>query len=56
MCPEVEYMELHKYIVGTPHLHVSAETDKASFKNSAAGLLQEAGIKDITIQIECVEG
>ena len=43
-------------IVGTLHLHVPAETDKASVKNSASGLLQEAGIKDITIQIECVKG
>lgn len=43
-------------IVGTLHLHVSAETDKASALRSASKLLHEAGIEDLTIQVECVKG
>lgn len=43
-------------IVGTVHLHVSAETDIAYVKNRASDLLREAGIKDITIQVERVKG
>lgn len=43
-------------IVGTLHLHVSAETDKAYVKKRASDLLHEAGIKDITIQVESVKG
>lgn len=43
-------------IVGSVHLHVSAETDKASVKIRASDVLHEAGIKDVTIQVECVKG
>ncbi|OAY83863.1 Metal tolerance protein 12 [Ananas comosus] len=39
-------------IVGTFHLHVSAEADKASAHERASELLHEAGIKDLTIQVE----
>lgn len=41
-------------IVGTLHLHVSADTDKGFMKKRASDLLLEAGIKDITIQVESV--
>ncbi|KAG1327036.1 zinc transporter 7-A [Cocos nucifera] len=43
-------------IVGTLHLHVLAETDKASALRSASELLHEAGIEDLTIQVDCVKG
>ncbi|RWW50972.1 hypothetical protein BHE74_00042721 [Ensete ventricosum] len=43
-------------IIGTMHLHVSAETDKISAANSSSKLLHEAGIRDLTIQVECVKG
>nr|CAD1826596.1 unnamed protein product [Ananas comosus var. bracteatus] len=43
-------------IVGTFHLHVSAEADKASAHKRASELLHEAGIKDLTIQVEHVKG
>ncbi|KAJ7970904.1 Metal tolerance protein [Quillaja saponaria] len=41
-------------IVGTLHLHVSIETDKAYAKEQAAHILHDAGIKDLTLQVECV--
>ncbi|KAJ4966701.1 hypothetical protein NE237_018550 [Protea cynaroides] len=41
--------------VGTLHLHVSTETDKDSTKAKVAHILNDAGIKDLTIQVECVK-
>ncbi|KAJ4965060.1 hypothetical protein NE237_016909 [Protea cynaroides] len=43
-------------VVGTLHLHVSTETDKDSTKANVAHILNDAGIKDLTIQVECVKG
>ncbi|XP_043706572.1 probable zinc transporter protein DDB_G0291141 [Telopea speciosissima] len=43
-------------VVGTLHLHVSTETDKASTKAQVAHILNDAGVKDLTIQVECVKG
>lgn len=43
-------------IVGTLHLHVSPEADKASIRDIASELLRAAGIKDLTIQVECMTG
>ncbi|KAF7014471.1 unnamed protein product [Triticum aestivum] len=42
-------------IVGTFHLHISAEADKSVIRESASRIFQEAGVQDLTIQIECVE-
>ncbi|PKA63411.1 Metal tolerance protein 8 [Apostasia shenzhenica] len=36
--------------VGTVHLHVSTEADKALIKRRVSALFHEAGVKDITIQ------
>ncbi|XP_022884069.1 zinc transporter 5 [Olea europaea var. sylvestris] len=41
-------------VVGTLHLHVSKETDKASMKKEVSDILLDAGIKDLTLQVECV--
>lgn len=40
-------------IVGTVHLHVSSEADKVLIKKRASDLFHKAGVKDITIQVEC---
>ncbi|XP_065878163.1 uncharacterized protein [Euphorbia lathyris] len=45
----------NKDIVGTLHFHVSEETDKASTKAQVAHIFNDAGIKDLTVQIECVK-
>ncbi|XP_022739190.1 probable zinc transporter protein DDB_G0291141 isoform X2 [Durio zibethinus] len=42
-------------IVGTVHLHISAETDKAATKAEVSQILHDAGIKDLTLQVECAE-
>uniref|UniRef100_A0A2P2MYY0 Uncharacterized protein LOC105631249 n=1 Tax=Rhizophora mucronata TaxID=61149 RepID=A0A2P2MYY0_RHIMU len=42
-------------IVGTVHLHVLTEADKASLKSQVSEILRDAGIKDLTIQVECVK-
>ncbi|KAI3842093.1 hypothetical protein MKX03_018367 [Papaver bracteatum] len=42
-------------VVGTLHLHVSADTDKASTKSRVSHILGNAGIKDLTIQVEYVK-
>ncbi|XP_058112094.1 uncharacterized protein LOC131255406 [Magnolia sinica] len=39
-------------VVGTFHLQVSAEIDKASTKEKVSQLLRDAGIKDLTLQVE----
>ncbi|TKY59862.1 Metal tolerance protein 12 [Spatholobus suberectus] len=41
-------------VVGTLHLHVSTDTDKTSTKSQVLHLLHNAGIKDVTLQVECV--
>ncbi|KAF8399344.1 hypothetical protein HHK36_015209 [Tetracentron sinense] len=41
-------------VVGTLQLHVSAETDKASTKAQVSNILLDAGIKDLTMQVEYV--
>lgn len=42
-------------IIGTFHLHVSAEADKSSIRNKASRIFQEAGVHDLTIEVECVK-
>lgn len=42
-------------VVGTLHLHVSSEIDKTSAKARVSDLLHDAGIKDMTEQVECVK-
>lgn len=41
-------------VVGTLNLHISAETDKASTKAQVSQILHDAGVKDLTLQVECV--
>ncbi|XP_011098535.2 zinc transporter 7-B [Sesamum indicum] len=41
-------------VVGTIHLHVSADTDKALIKKQVSQILQDAGIKDLAVQVESV--
>ncbi|KAK8956312.1 Metal tolerance protein 8 [Platanthera guangdongensis] len=41
-------------IVGTVNIGVSSETDKFLIMKRASILFHEAGVKDITIQVECV--
>lgn len=41
-------------VVGTLRLHVTNETDKASTKTQVSDMLREAGIKDLTLQVEGV--
>ncbi|XP_010272078.1 PREDICTED: zinc transporter 7-A isoform X2 [Nelumbo nucifera] len=42
-------------VVGTLHLHISAETDKAFTKAQVTHILHDAGVKDLTIQVEHVK-
>lgn len=42
-------------VVGTLHLHVSTDTDKIATKNKVSDILHDAGIKDLTIQVECIK-
>ncbi|XP_059643719.1 uncharacterized protein LOC132285546 [Cornus florida] len=42
-------------VVGTLNLHVSAEADKACAKANVLHILHDAGIKDLTVQVECVK-
>ncbi|OVA14343.1 Cation efflux protein [Macleaya cordata] len=41
-------------VIGTLSLHVSADTDKAATKSQVSHILRDAGIKDLTIQVEYV--
>ncbi|CAL5185057.1 unnamed protein product [Lathyrus oleraceus] len=41
-------------LIGTLHLHLSTDTDKISIKSQVSHLLHNAGIKDLTLQVECV--
>lgn len=43
-------------VVGTLHLHVSTEADMANAKAQVSHMLHDAGIKDLTVQVECVKG
>lgn len=43
-------------VVGTLHLHISADTDRDSSRDQVSRLLQDAGINDLTLQVECVGG
>ncbi|KAL6518870.1 hypothetical protein OROHE_017623 [Orobanche hederae] len=40
--------------VGTIHLHVSVDTDKAFIKKQVSDILHDAGIKDLVMQVECI--
>ncbi|XP_027076213.2 uncharacterized protein [Coffea arabica] len=42
-------------VVGTLHLHISTEASKASAKAQVSHVLEDAGIKDLTLQVECVK-
>lgn len=42
-------------IVGTFHLCISTEAGKSVVRESASRIFREAGIQDLTIQIECVK-
>ncbi|CAL5368045.1 unnamed protein product [Camellia sinensis] len=42
-------------VVGTLHLHVSTEKDKASAKAQVSHILHDAGVKDLTVQVECAK-
>ncbi|XP_061367089.1 uncharacterized protein LOC133310209 isoform X2 [Gastrolobium bilobum] len=41
-------------VVGTLHLHISTDSDKTSTKSQVSHLLHNAGIKDLTLEVECV--
>ncbi|KAI9121341.1 hypothetical protein K1719_008374 [Acacia pycnantha] len=41
-------------VVGTLHLHLSTDADKAFIKSQVSHKLQDAGVKDLTLQVECV--
>ncbi|XP_057769465.1 uncharacterized protein LOC130989516 [Salvia miltiorrhiza] len=41
-------------IVGTIHLHVSADSDKASIKKQVSHIIRGAGVKDLAVQVECI--
>ncbi|KAF5763842.1 putative cation efflux protein [Helianthus annuus] len=42
-------------VVGTLHLYISTETDKVSTKKQVSDILHDAGIKDLTLQVEYVK-
>lgn len=42
-------------VVGTLHLHISTEADKGSTRLQVSNILQNAGIKDLTMQVEYVK-
>eukprot|EP01018_Ginkgo_biloba_P022641 Gb_26178 [translate_table: standard] len=44
----------NKEVVGTLHLHVSADSDKTLIRGQVAHLLHDAGIKDLMLQMEYV--
>lgn len=41
-------------VVGTLHLYISAETDQVSIKEQVSDILHDAGIKDLTLQVDFV--
>lgn len=42
-------------VIGTLHLRVSSETDKVATKERVSRMFREAGVKDLTLQVECVK-
>ncbi|KAK9732501.1 hypothetical protein RND81_04G004200 [Saponaria officinalis] len=42
-------------VVGTLHLRITSEIDKATAKDRVSHIFREAGIKDLTLQVECVK-
>ncbi|KAJ8549909.1 hypothetical protein K7X08_033616 [Anisodus acutangulus] len=42
-------------VIGTLHLLVSSESDKLSAKTQVSEILHHAGIKDLTMQVECIQ-
>lgn len=42
-------------VVGTLHLYISAETDQVSSKKQVSDILHNAGIQDLTLQVEYVK-
>lgn len=42
-------------VVGTIHLDVETETDRALAKAQVSHMLRDAGVKDLTVQMECVK-
>lgn len=42
-------------VTGTLHLHISPEVDKIATKALVYQIFQDAGIKDIALQIECIK-
>ncbi|XP_076921779.1 uncharacterized protein LOC143583324 [Bidens hawaiensis] len=45
----------NKDVVGTLHLYISAETDQVSSKKQVSDILHNAGIQDLTLQVEYVK-
>ncbi|KAI4340599.1 hypothetical protein MLD38_025418 [Melastoma candidum] len=42
-------------VVGTMHVHVDMEHNKASVKAKVSRLLHDAGVKDLTLEVECAQ-
>ncbi|XP_060191450.1 uncharacterized protein LOC132621269 [Lycium barbarum] len=42
-------------VIGTLHLLVSSESEKLSAKTQVSEILHHAGIKDLTMQVECIQ-
>lgn len=42
-------------VIGTLHLRVAADIDKAATKARVMHIFQDAGVKDLTLQVECVK-
>uniref|UniRef100_A0A3Q7FLQ6 Cation efflux protein transmembrane domain-containing protein n=1 Tax=Solanum lycopersicum TaxID=4081 RepID=A0A3Q7FLQ6_SOLLC len=42
-------------VIGTLHLLVSSETDKSSAKTQVSEIFRHAGVKDLTMQVECIQ-
>ncbi|KAL3344664.1 hypothetical protein AABB24_023886 [Solanum stoloniferum] len=42
-------------VIGTLHLLVSSENDKSSAKTQVSEIFHHAGVKDLTMQVECIQ-
>jgi len=42
-------------VIGTLHIHISPEVDKIATEAIVYRIFQDAGIKDITLQMECIK-
>lgn len=42
-------------VIGTLHLHISPEIDKGATKAHVSRIFREAGVKDLTLQVECIK-